>query len=168
MTHVINYTEFDYTHDRRVQAQDDGTILVTSGVLYSDTDRVLSQENGYWYARGRTTHDCDITDDGDKYHTRLQAFDSAEEAACHIVGAPAELEYDGRYHRMFLSTNDDGTPYIDTDTNRPYTLLVQHRPERPPETAWFAFEGHVDDPHIFVGPTPERAADAYFGIEWSI
>ncbi len=111
---AINYEELDYTDDRRVQLQDDGTILVTFGVLY-DTDRVVSYYNqidgvDYFIARGRTSTDCDVYDDSDGYNRRLRLFASAEAAVCHIIGAPSDLQFDGREYRMFLLMNEDGTP----------------------------------------------------------
>lgn len=156
----VTYEELDYTNDRRVQAQEDGTVLVTAGVLDSGTDRVLSQDGDRWFARGAHNADCDVRW---SETSGLMGFGSVEEAVCHIMGAPSELEDLGGEYRMFLLMNEDGTAYADAGC-LPDTLLVQQRPG-PSETSWCAFEAHTDGPARFYGATPEAAADAYFGIE---
>jgi hypothetical protein len=155
---IIDYETMDYTHDRRVWSRSDGTIVVTGGVLYTDTDRVVFPDGDYWFARGLHTTDCDIHDPGDRYRTRLNPFCSAEEAVCHIIGAPSDLVADGDGYRMYLLLNEDGTPFPDPVTGRTSALLVQ-----PTANGWNAFEEDTDAPYVFVGATPEAAADAYFG-----
>lgn len=160
MTDVITYEELDYTRDRRVQAQADGTVLVTAGVQQSLADRILFQDGDVWFARGIHSADDDVLWNE---ASGLMGFGSVEEAICHIIGAPSELEDLGGEHQMFLLMNEDGTAYADEGCP-PETLLVQQRPG-PPETSWCAFEAHTDEPVRFYGDTPEAAADAYFGIE---
>lgn len=159
---MIDYETLDYTDDRRVQMQDDGTVLVTGGIPYVDNDRIVSYDPGSdaFVARGRCSTDRDVLWNP---ASGLMAFASAEEAVCHIIGAPSELENLGGEYRMFLLMNEDGTPYADSGC-APDALLVQQRPG-PLDAAWCAFENNTVDPTRFYGPTPEDAADAFFGID---